>query len=120
MPSPRSKSAANISGNSESLCNWLVTIGLERFILVQEAVLVFDSKAEAAEMILAHGVAQVDVLRAVHIEELGARPDHEHLADLLLERHLLQRFLRPLLSGFIEMDRAWLLKDGLRGAEYGQ
>ena len=94
--------------------------GFQRLVLVEEAVFVVDGEAESAEMILAQGVAPGEVLRIVDVEELGARPDHEHLADLLLQRHLLQRFLRPLFAGLVEMDGAGRLESGLAGAERGQ
>ncbi len=46
--------------------------GFERLVLVEEAVFVLDGEAEAAKMIFAHGIAQAEVLTAVHIEELCA------------------------------------------------
>jgi len=62
----------------------------------------------------------MNVLLAVDVEEFGARPDDEHLPDLLLERHLFKRLLRPFLSRLVEMDRAGLLKGRLRGGECRQ
>ena len=89
--------------------------GLEGRRLEQQAVLEGYGNAEASNVVLAHRVAQVDVLGAGHIHEVRASPDHEHLPDLLLQRHLFQRLTRPLLAFLVEMDGAGLLKMLFRG-----
>ena len=51
-----------------------------------------------AHVILPHVIAELQVLRALHIQKLRPAPDHEHLPDLLLQRQLAQRLLRPAIA----------------------
>ena len=61
-------------------------------------------------MILAHVVEQMQIGRAVDIQEIGPHPDHEELSDFFFQRKLAQRFLRPLLAVAIKMDGAGMLE----------
>ena len=84
--------------------------GFQRLVLVEEAVFEAHRQAESANVVLAHGVAQHDVVGTFNIQELRSRPDHEHLPDFLLQRHLLQRCARPLLAFLVEVHRSGRLK----------
>jgi len=49
-------------------------------------------------VIFLHGVAPLQVLGIFFIEEAGAAPDHEHLADLFFQRELAERLVGPLVA----------------------
>src|SRR5271166_1403510 len=84
--------------------------GFERLVLVKQALFELDGQPETANVILVHGVADLDVFRAVHVHEPRLRPDNEHLPYLLLQRHLLQRLASPLLAFLVEMHRGGRLE----------
>ncbi len=57
-----------------------------------------------ADVIFAHGVAQLQILGTVYIEKLRPHPDHEKLADLFFQRQLLEGLLCPFFAAMIEID----------------
>src|SRR5579884_990766 len=82
--------------------------GFERLVAIQERSFFAHREREAAQVILADGVAQFHEIWAGDVEELGMRPHHEQLPDLLLDAELLQRLLRPFFPVVVEMHRAML------------
>ena len=60
-------------------------------------------------MILAHGVAQLEILGAVEVEEFRPNPDHEKLSNLFFERQLAESFLSPFLAFAVETNGSGVL-----------
>ena len=60
-------------------------------------------------MVGLHGLAQLQILGILHVEEAGAAPDHEDLADLFFERQLVQSLFRPLLAAALQAERPRVL-----------
>ncbi len=75
---------------------------------------------QAANMVFANGVAQLEVFRALGIQKFGVHPDHEQLAYLLFDGHLVEGFFRPLLAVAIEAQGTGLLKFFFRRSRRGQ
>ncbi len=62
-------------------------------------------------MVALNLVKPVQVFRVPEVHKLGhCQPNHEHLPNFFFERKLLQRFLRPLFTVMIKMDRFYALK----------
>ena len=60
-------------------------------------------------MIFVHGVAELKICRAVHVEKFGACPNHEQLADFFFDGHFVEGLLRPLFAIVLEMNRQRLI-----------
>src|SRR6266436_10401027 len=60
-------------------------------------------------MILAHAVAQLQILWTVHVEELRPHPDHEELTNFFFQGELAQGLLRPFFAVTIKMNGARVL-----------
>jgi len=60
-------------------------------------------------VILAHRVAELEILGTVDIEELRSHPDHEKLSDFFFQREPAEGLLRPFFAVAVEMDRTGVL-----------
>jgi hypothetical protein len=61
-------------------------------------------------MIFLHGLEPLQILRALHVEEAGATPDHENLADLFFDGEFSQGLLGSLVAvRGIDGSGAWVL-----------
>ena len=83
--------------------------GLIGLAAIEERRLPAHRHGERADVILAHGVAQLQILGAVDVEELRPHPDHEKLSDFFLEGELAQGLLRPFFAVTVEMNGAGVL-----------
>ena len=71
---------------------------LVRLAAQQERAIHVHRHGKRTHVILLHVLAQLQVLRTLHVEKAGAAPDHEDLANFLFDRQLAQRLLRPLVA----------------------
>jgi hypothetical protein len=64
-----------------------------------------DRHGERADVILLHGLAQLQVFRIFHVKKAGAAPDHEYLSDFLFQGQFVQSLLGPFVAGGALMNR---------------
>ena len=75
--------------------------GIERTALEEEAAIHGRGDAEGSEVVALHGVAELEVVRAIDVEELDPCPDHDELADFVFDGHLAEGAVCPVDSGGI-------------------
>ncbi len=72
--------------------------GLVGFAAKQERTVHVDGHGERAYMIFLHVLAPLQVLGTLDVQEAGATPDHEHLADFLFDGELVERSFGPFIA----------------------
>jgi hypothetical protein len=76
-------------------------------------------------VIFLHVLKPLQVFGTLHVEETGAAPDHEDLADFFFDGKLVERFLGPLvvvgeLQGSGWLGLVFLLGEGGQGQRHGK